>query len=286
MNRMQSKTISLVLGSGGARGLAHIGIIKYLNDRGYQIKSVSGSSIGALIGGFFCAGKLDDYEKWVTSLDAFDIISLLDFNGNSGLISGKKIFKELQKIVGNANIENLNIKFTAVACDTNEEKEVWLNKGDLLKAIRASISIPIIFTPVTYGKYTLVDGGVLNPVPIAPTFGDKTDLTIAVNLGGKRSSESLLKEPSKKEQNIKNQMKDYIVNLSLKNSIFENKILSIANSSFDTMQSNISRMKLSAYPPDVEVIIPRNICGMFEFYRAKELIEYGYEVASKELNLL
>jgi len=279
-----AKTVSLVLGSGGARGLAHIGIIKYLVDRGYQIKSVSGSSIGALVGGFFCAGKLDEYERWVTSLDAFDIVSLLDFDGSSGLIAGKKLFKELEKITGIVNIEDLKVKFTAVACDINEEKEVWLNRGDLLEAIRASISIPIVFTPLKLGKHTLVDGGVLNPVPIAPTFGDKTDLTIAINLGGKQSSTPLLKEPTKKEQSIKNQIKKYIVNLSLKNSLFENKILSIANSSFDTMQSNISRMKLSAYPPDIEVVIPRNLCGMFEFYRAKELIEYGYEVAKKSLN--
>jgi len=224
--------------------LAHIGVIKYLVESGYQIKSVSGSSIGALVGGFFCAGKLDEYESWVTSLDAFDIVSLLDFDGSSGLISGKKLFKELEKITGKINIEDLKVKFTAVACDINEEKEIWLNRGNLLEAIRASISIPIVFTPVKVGNHTLVDGGVLNPVPIAPTFGDKTDLTIAINLGGKQSSMPLLKEPTKKEQTIKNQIKEYIVNLSLKNSLFENKILSIANNLSSTQYNShrIQRM--------------------------------------------
>ncbi|NPA65955.1 MAG: serine protease [Epsilonproteobacteria bacterium] len=276
--------ISLVLGSGGARGLAHIGVIEYLEEEGYEIVSISGCSMGALVGGFYAANKLDQYKKWILSLGAFDIISLLDFDGESGLVSGKRLMNSLEEILSeDIDIQELFIKYTAVASDINEEKEVWLQSGSLLDAIRASISIPIFFAPYTIDGKVLVDGGVLNPVPIAPTFGDKSDLTIAVNLGGEISHQNLLGAPTKSEMQWMEKLKSSIASFALRTPLLQSGTFKVANRSFDTMQANLSRVKLAAYPPDIEITIPRNLCGMFEFHRAKEIIEYGKKAAKEHL---
>ncbi len=280
---MRQKTVSLVLGSGGARGLAHIGIIKYLEDNNYKIESISGCSIGALIGGFYAAGRLDTYVEWLETIDTFDMLKLLDFKGSGGLVSGDKLMKSLQELIGDYDIENLPIKFTAVATDIKNEKEIWINRGSLLSAIRASISLPLFFTPHLHNGRTLVDGGVLNPVPIAPTFHDETDLTIAVNLGGDESSECLL-EVKDKKNNFKSTIKEYINRLSIPDAILsQDSIYMVANKSFESMQSSIARMKLSAYPPDIEIDIPKNLCGTFEFNKSEQIIEYGYNICEKTI---
>lgn len=186
MPTKNEKTVSLVLGSGGARGLAHIGVIHWLKENGFKIESISGCSMGALIGGVYATGKLDDFERWVNAITKLDIVTLLDLSwGRTGLIKGDKIINTLIDLVGDQLIEDLPISYTAIASDVNSEKEIWIKSGKLFDAIRASISLPLFFTPFNYRGIDLIDGGVLNPVPIAPTFGDETDMTIAVNLGGK-----------------------------------------------------------------------------------------------------
>ena len=143
------KSISLVLGSGGARGYAHIGIIEVLEDYGYEIKSIAGSSMGALIGGLYACGKLDVYKEWVLTLDVLDVLKLLDFTiGKIGFIKGDRVFSIMEEMIGENNIEDLPIAFTAVATDLTTQKEVWLQRGNLGVAVRASIAIPTIFTPV------------------------------------------------------------------------------------------------------------------------------------------
>jgi len=170
MTSRNNKSVSLVLGSGGARGLAHIGIIEWLNDNGYDIQSISGSSMGALVGGIYAAGKLDNYRDWVQSLDKTDVVKFLDFSFSStGLFKGDRIIDNLRKMVGNHLIEDLSIGFTAVATDLERQREVWFTRGPLFDAIRASIAVPTIFTPHKYKGRYLLDGGLLNPVPIAPT---------------------------------------------------------------------------------------------------------------------
>ena len=281
---MKKKTVSLILGSGGARGLAHIGVIKWLEENNYEIKSISGCSIGALVGGFYAAGKLDIYTKWIKTLDILDMLKLMDFQGSNGLITGNKLMKKLEKLVGDCKIEELDIKFTAVASDVDGEKEVWINEGSLLNAIRASISLPLFFTPHPYKGKLLIDGGILNPVPIAPIFHDSTDTSIAVNLGSNLHQHIILKE-KKKDEDISSKVKNYLINVALPNSNINNdNIYAIANKSFDTMQSAIARMKLSAYPPDIEIKIPRNLCGILEFDRVNELIDYGYEICNYTFN--
>jgi NTE family protein len=279
---MKKKTVSLVLGSGGARGLAHVGIIKWLEDNNYKIESISGCSMGALIGGFYAAGKLDVYIDWLEKSDVIDMLKLLDFKGSGGLIAGDTLISKMQELTGEHMIEDLPIKFTAVATDIDSEKEIWINRGPLLSAIRASISLPLFFTPYTYGGRALVDGGVLNPVPIAPTFHDNTDLTITVNLGAEASSEILLKD-RKQESSLAMKIKEYINGVSIPKSIVSNSMYTVANKSFETMQGAIARMKLSAYPPDIEIRVPRNLCGSFDFYKSKSIIEYGYNLCETTL---
>ncbi len=282
-----TKTVSLVLGSGGARGLTHIGVIHWLIENNYKIQSIAGCSAGALIGGIYAAGKLDPFVEWVTAIDKVSMAKLLDISWqSSGLFKGDRIINTLVELIGDTQIEDLDIKFTAVAANVREEKEVWLNSGPLFDAIRASISLPLFFTPFEIDGESLIDGGVLNPVPIAPTFGDKTDLTLAVNLGGDiiKLPEKVEIIPSQVKGSIQQKISHYVDKLqdSVIGSININfEAYDIANQAFDAMQSTIARQKLAAYPPDKTIEIPQNICGTFEFDRAEEMIQYGYDAARK-----
>ena len=183
MTAPTAPTVSLVLGSGGARGYAHIGVIEELVAQGFDIRSVAGSSMGALVGGVYAAGKLDAYRDWVKPLQRFDVLRLLDWTiAGGGLIKGDRIIDKLRGLIGEVNIEDLPITYTAVAVDLMAQREVWFSRGPLFDAIRASIAIPTILRPHYYEGRTLVDGGLLNPVPITPTLRDLTDCTIAVDI--------------------------------------------------------------------------------------------------------
>lgn len=283
--------ISLVLGSGGARGLAHIGVIHWLEENGYAIQSIAGCSIGALIGGVYAAGKLDELEQWMSAITRFDMVALMDlsFDGG-GLLKGEKIIETLVSLVGECSIEELPIRFTAVAADIEQEKEVWINSGRLFDAVRASISVPFMFTPYRLNGVDLVDGSVLNPVPIAPTFGDPTELTIAVNLGGSqvRKATPAAPAPEPAEPTLSSTLGDTIARFIEKLQISDSQtttlsMLEVANQSFDAMQSTIARQKLAAYPPDIIVTIPRQVCQLLEFDRAQEMIAQGYAQAAASI---
>jgi len=283
---LKGKRVSLVLGSGGARGLAHIGVIRELENSGCTIQSISGCSAGALIGAVYAAGKLDAFEEWVCELTKVDVMTLLDISWSAGgIVKGDRIINKLVDIVGDILIEDLPISFTAVAADVNNEKEVWLNSGRLFDAVRASISLPLFFTPVNYKDSYLIDGGVLNPVPIAPTFNDDTELTIAVNLAGGIEHDNNLSNTYDNKakltspiEKIQNKVKNFISDLSKNSKDIKTQdwgAYNIANQAFDAMQSTIARQKLAAYPPDIEIKIARNACQTLEFYRAKEMIALG-----------
>ena len=282
-----SKTISLVLGSGGARGLAHIGVIRWLEEHGYEIRSIAGCSIGSLIGGAYAAEKLDELEKWMREIDRMDIAGLLDISwGNGGIFKGDKIIKTLIELLEDVQIDDLKIPFTAVAADIITEKEVWINSGSLFSAVRASVSLPLFFTPVKYKDSLLIDGGVLNPVPIAPTFNDATDMTIAVNLGGPMQEEVTKEVESEEElsswEKFQNDVKTFFdFDDDQKDSIKKWGMYEVADKAFDTMQSSIARQKIAAYPPDIEIVIARNACGTLEFDRANEMIDLGYQKAEE-----
>ena len=292
------KTVSLVLGSGGARGLAHIGVIDWLNENGYQIQSIAGSSIGALIGGMYAAGKLDVYAQWVMALEKMDVIRLLDISfARKSLFKGNRVIEVLREMIGDYDIENLPISYTAVATDLHEQQEVWFNQGSLFDAIRASIAIPTIFTPHNYMGKTFLDGSLVNPVPIAPTLNDTTDITIAVDLNGKYQSKPV--EETKIEDKVihgdgnvdgyHQRIIQFINSLQSSPKAPAAKDLTlyeIIAKSMETMQAKITRLQLAAYSPDVVVVIPTNTCPFYEFYRAKELIDFGYQKAEEHLSCL
>lgn len=292
MSTTNMKTVSLVLGSGGARGLAHIGVIHWLEENDFKIGSIAGCSIGAVIGGVYAAGKLDEYEQWVRSITKIDIFTLLDLSWEkSGLVRGDKIINTLIKLVGEKRIEDLTFPYTAVAADIVNQKEVWIKSGSLFDAMRASFAIPLLFTPFKYKGVDLVDGGILNPVPIAPTFGDETDLTIAVNLGGTpdglKEPASVSAAPVNASSPFRENIKRFITSLQQSGTSGSSRdwgAYDIAIQAFDTMQSAIARQKLAAYPPDIVIEIARNACRTLEFDRASEMIELGYRKAKECLS--
>ncbi|MGE5153871.1 MAG: patatin-like phospholipase family protein [Bdellovibrio bacteriovorus] len=283
------KRVSLVLGSGGARGLAHIGVIQWLEQQGYHIESIAGASMGALVGGIHAAGELDTYRDWVCALSRTDVLRFLDFAFSAGgLFKGDRIMDTLREMVGEHAIEDLPIAYTAVATDIDRQREVWISKGPLFDAIRASIAVPTVFTPHRYLGLTLVDGGLLNPVPIAPTFRDRTDLTIAVNLNGPdkhlgRSVHGQDREPeAAPKADLASRIRQFL------DGIGDNLIQGVApdlglfelvSRSIETMQNAITAVKLAAYAPDVVIEVPRDACGAHEFYRAREVIELGHRLA-------
>ncbi|MFZ2405918.1 MAG: patatin-like phospholipase family protein, partial [Methylobacter sp.] len=273
------KTVSLVLGSGGARGLAHIGVIHWLEENDHKIRSIAGSSIGALIGGIYASGKLNEFEQWMRSITKVDIVALLDLSWEkTGLVRGDKLINTLIDLVGDQLIENLPISYTAVATDVKGHKEIWIKSGSLFDAMRASFSIPLLFTPFRYKGVDLVDGGVLNPVPIAPTFGDETYMTIAVNLGGPAESQEKLSAiraaPTFPSSQFHKKINQFINRLqqSVTSGGRDWGAYDIAIQAFEAMQGTIARQKLAAYPPDVVIEIPRNACQTLEFDRASEMI--------------
>jgi NTE family protein len=291
---MTNKTVSLVLGSGGARGFAHIGAIRYLEENGYDIRSVSACSMGALVGGVYACGQLDTFENWVRAITKLDIVRLLDVSwGREGLVEGERIIGVLKELIGDRLIEELPIAYTAVASDIQREKEVWLKRGSLFAAIRASISLPLFFTPFELDGVKLLDGGILNPVPIAPTFEDGTDMTIAINLGAPPTGKSKhtqkptpIEVADSPDDSVHAKINNFID--GLKNRVSPGStggwsMLDIADQTFDAMQSAIARQKLAAYPPDHTVLIARDSCGTLEFDRADEMISLGYEAMADSL---
>ena len=283
---MSNRTISLVLGSGGARGLAHVGVIRWLEENGHEIRSISGCSIGSLIGGAHATGKLSAVVEWMESFTKKEIYSMLDlsFTWNS-LVKGDKMMAAIQSKIGTDLIEDLPIKFTAVAADIAAEKEHWFQSGPIDQAIRASVSLPLFFTPHTVDGVQLIDGGILNPTPIEPTLGDDTDLTVAVDLGGPVMKE-VIPEPEKAQSPWQQKMDDFLDSMKFTDSQAKDQwdMFYIADQSFNTMQNAIARIRMTDNPPDHLISIPRNKCGTLEFDRSAEMIEYGYRLAAEQLS--
>lgn len=289
MNNRTDKSISLVLGSGGARGLAHIGVIRVLEQQGYTIRAIAGSSMGALIGGIYAMGKLDEYERWVTSLSQRQILQLLDWNfSGGGLVKGDTLIRKLENLIGNCNIEDLDISFTAVAVDINRGREVWLDKGSLFDAIRASIAIPGVFTPHRHMGMSLVDGGLLNPVPVGPTLTTISDYTIAVDANAASNGHYRpLRENDDEHGNIAGKVKSYLGSL-LPDSPTDGgpDIATIMSRSLEVMQAALTRHYFALFKPDLVISIPRNCCMIHEFHLASRLIPLGEKLAKEALQEL
>lgn len=292
-----SAGISLVLGSGGARGYAHIGAIEELRAQGFAIRSIAGSSMGALIGGVHAAGKLDTYRDWVLSLQRLDVLRLLDWTlSGGGFIKGDRIIAAVRDLVGDVDIEDLPIAYTAVAVDLDIQREVWFSRGPLFDAMRASIAIPTIFRPYRYQGRLLVDGGLLNPLPVAPTLRDFTDATVAVDvnappepLHGNDASAlatpqhwpagGAARDDAPSRSSYRRRIAEFIDARIDKREHPDNPrepgALELFGRSLDLVQETITRLKLAAQPPDLLITVPRNACAFYEFHRAGELVELG-----------
>lgn len=292
---MNSLKVGLALGSGSARGWAHIGVIKALRDMGIHPDIISGCSIGALVGGAYAAGHLDELETWLRTLRRKDVISFFDLNLSSGgLIAGERLMNFFRDRVGDAIIEQLPILFAAVATELNTGREIWLKSGSLLTAVRASISMPGVFTPVQIEDRWLVDGGLINPVPVSMCRAMGADIVIAVNLNGgligKHLSAGMAKsrdipkalgteqEPITLATRLKSSLRNSVD--TMLSQVWRNEdntpgLFDVLASSLNIMQDRITRSRMAGDPPDI-VITPRlEHLGLLEFYRAAEAIEEG-----------
>ena len=313
--------VALCLGSGGARGYAHIGVINELHDRGHEIVGISGSSMGALVGGLAAVGKLDEYTAWASSLTQRAVLRLLDPSLTSaGVLRADRILDAVREIIGEAMIEELPIPYTAVATDLIAGRSVWLQRGPVDAAIRASIAIPGVIKPHLLDGRLLADGGILDPLPMAPLAAVNADLTIAVSLGGDdpnraapgpdtgptiellnrmwrsttalldtATARTLLDTPAARtvlsrfaNDGVETDDHDDHTELSVpKLGSFE-----VMNRTIDIAQAALMRHTLAAYPPDLLIEVPRTTARSLEFHRAEEVIEIGQELAALALDTL
>jgi len=277
--------VRLVLGSGGARGMAHIGVIEELEKAGFNIIEVVGCSMGAVVGGIYCAGYLTDYKHWLIKLNKLDVFLLLDFTLSSqGFVKGEKVFKAMEEFIGDHQIEHFTIPFTAVSVDLINKKEVHYKSGSLFDALRPSVAIPTILTPVVRGKSQLVDGGVLNPLPVDLVKQNAGEIIVAVNLNANIPYEPLNQQQPVEENSAKaayQKMIDFIKSTIPKfdsgneNAVENLSLFDILNKSYDLTQDRLTELMIQAHQPDMVVNISRDACGVFEFYRANEIIEEG-----------
>ena len=302
----REKKLGIALGSGSSRGFAHIGILRVFEDENIPIDYIAGTSIGAYIGAIYSAGAIKELEEFILSLDWKKLFRYYDLRlSKSGIFSGKKIMELLEMVLDGKNFEELYIPFSCVAVDIKRAKEVVFKSGDILKAIRASLSMPGVFTPVEYGDMLLVDGGIMNPVPVDIVKSMGADIVIAVDLSGIFLEENPLfldfndeislglsrrykrKEKKSREQNQKlsNKLTEWVLKLVDKNGKVSTKpfIVDIVLAGIDIMISEITKLKLSIYKPDI--IISPNLTDMrfIDFYRAKEAIDEGKKIAYKLL---
>lgn len=319
----QQTTVALVLGSGGARGYAHIGAIQVLEERGFDIVAVAGSSMGALVGGLHAAGKLEEYTDWVTGLTQLDVVRLLDVSLSApGAIRAGKVVARVRDLLDGARIEELPIPYTAVATDLAARREVWFQEGPVDVAIRASIAIPGVITPVMLNGRLLADGGILNPVPIAPTTAVHADATVAISLAGEASRPGLgSPELDTADARPVDEWIDRFRRSA--SSLLDREVVrsvvarfgggqqddgpdaqdeppgegdpfdplpaglskfDMMSQALDAMQSVLARYRMAGYPPDVLVAVPKDACRSLDFHRAPELIELGRSLMADALD--
>ncbi|VEB38334.1 phosphoesterase [Legionella sainthelensi] len=306
---MERPKIGLVLGSGSARGWAHIGVIRELANMGIKPDLVTGSSIGAVVGGAYASGHLDEFEEWIFTLRRVDILKLLDVRiAGGGFIQGKPLMIAIEKRIGNPNIEDLKVPFGCVATSLSNGKEHWLREGSLLDAVRASIALPGIFAPIALKQDIMLDGGLVNPVPISLARAMGADYIIAVNLNSdlvgrhfsshhsdvtadKQENKKKLEYAEKNDPNIAkwaSMLKDnfdirldsFISSLR-KKKIFEPGLFDVIAGSINIMQDRITKSRMAEDPPDVLITPKLGYIGLMEFDRAQETISEGHEATRR-----
>lgn len=304
--------VALALGSGGARGYAHIGAVQALEERDCELVAIAGTSMGALVGGLTSAGRLEDFASWAVALRRSDVLRLLDPKLSApGMLAADRLLDSMHDVFADQLIEDLPIPFTAVATDLAARREVWFQSGPLRAAVRASIAIPGVFTPVMLNGRVLVDGGLTNPVPVDPTVAVASDLTVAVNLNGPRRRETASPTPQsaapERFEEWRGRLRRTLAGLTGREEKdlgeaeaelarepartswgtevlpAQLRLLDVTAQSFEAMQGVLTRYRMAAMPADVVVTVPVDACRSLDFHRAGELIELGHRLTDEAL---
>lgn len=279
------KKIALVLSGGGARGLAHIGAIETLESHGYEITSIAGCSMGALIGGMYAAGKLPEVKDWVLALDRRKVLSLVDFSLSlTHLVKGDRVMEALKEIVPDVNIEDLPIPYTAVATDWNSGKEVIFNHGSLYDAIRASISIPLFLNPVRREEMLLVDGGLVNSLPLNRVVRHSGDLLFGINVSTHDYQGELLMQQFVERKLLSKSMPAAVMNRIMKH--FEGiniNYVTLLMRTIAIMLEQNTRQQILISRPDLVVQVPMKRYGVFDFDKAAAILQIGKHKTSRAL---
>ncbi len=274
------KEVALVLSSGSSRGMAHIGAIRALLENGYTITSVAGTSMGAIVGGMYAAGKLDELERWCLSLDRRHILQLIDFAPtNNSLVKGDRMVSELEAMIPDVRIEDLPIPLTIVATDVHTGEEVLFTQGRLIDAIRASMSLPLFFRPFKHDKQLLVDGGLSNPLPLNRVKRKAGDILVSVNVSAPEQPQfKRAKTVSEREQeNFFDRL------LGQQEAKMRMNHVGMLTRTIDIMIQHNTQLATQLFAPDIQVEIPMNYYGRFAFTRGKEIIAHGKELMSERL---
>jgi NTE family protein len=284
------KDVALVLSGGGARGFAHIGVIKVLESEGYRITSVAGTSMGALVGGIYASGALKEFEEWVSSLDVMEVLKLTDVSiSGKGIMKGKKVIDKMKEIVPDRNIEDLRIPYCAVATDIVNGSEKTFTTGDLFDAIRASISIPTVFQPFRIGQHYYVDGGLVNPIPINRVKRGEGDILAVVDVNADMPYDS----PGTREETFSdNRYLKRISSIRMKTDkpIPKNKkddmgLFNLNTRSISIMLNQIAALTLRNHQIDIMVHVSKDSYGIYDFYKAAEIISEGERATRMALGL-
>ena len=282
---MKTKNVALTLSSGGARGLAHIGAIEALEAQGYHISSIAGCSMGALIGGVYAAGKLNEFREWMKTIDRKKMLGLIDFSLSlNHLVKGTRIIEAIMEFVPDVNIEDLPIPYCAVATDLKAGREVMFRKGSLFKAIRASISLPSFYEPVKRNDMILIDGGIINPLPLNRVKRQAGDMLVGVDVSGhdyKAQWDELqrLTAIQKHDKSLKTKILDMLIPDNIEFNYYT--VLSRA-SSLMIRQNSILMTQLMN--PDILIDIQMNRYGTFDFDKSEKLIAIGRQKALQAIN--
>jgi len=290
MTELLKPGIGLALGSGGARGWAHLGALRALSELGIKFDVVCGTSIGALAGGFYLTGQLPDLDAWARRLNRLKIVRFMDFGrSKNGLIAGNRLFAEMQRAIGDTQIEDLSCPFATVATDLFTGHEVWLNRGSLIEAIRASFSLPGLFEPVHLNGRWIVDGAIVNPIPISVCHAMGAEITVAINLNMPapgRNGNQWHKPTPKPGFEIISRWPSTILRRKgaaekqpptdqTEVSVDTPRLLNVLASTMNIVQDRMTRSRLAAEPPNVIITPKVGHIGLLDFYKAEEAIEAG-----------
>jgi len=284
-DQMKTKDVALVLSSGGARGLAHIGAIEELESHGYHISSIAGCSMGALIGGVYAAGKLNEFREWMKTIDRKKMLGLIDFSLSlNHIVKGTRIIEAIMEFVPDVNIEDLPIPYCAIATDLKAGREVMFRKGSLFKAIRASISLPSFYEPVTLNDMILIDGGIINPLPLNRVKRQSGDILVGVDVSGhdyKAQWDELhrLTAMQKSDTSLKTKILDMLIPDNIEFNYYT--VLSRASSLMIRQNSILMAQFMN---PDILIDIQMNRYGTFDFDKSEKLIAIGRQKALQAIS--